>query len=156
MTPQRSLGALVIALVLPQCSLTGLDDFALAACVTNAECEPLNVRRGFGADACQRFVCETSTHQCALRAADRDGDGEASLACGGGDCDDSNARVHGGRNAVAEICDGLDNDCDAIIDEGALAGVGDVSLGMASDALGWKGGSRAGGRGGAGPTTIAG
>ncbi len=35
-----------------------------------------------------------------------------------GDCDDSNNAV---RPGVSELCDGIDNDCDAVIDDGAAA-----------------------------------
>ena len=44
-----------------------------------------------------------------------DGDGDGMLNCEG-DCDDSNALVY--PNAI-EICDGIDNDCDGVIDGGA-------------------------------------
>lgn len=44
---------------------------------------------------------------------DRDGDGLAGCV---GDCDDQRASVHPG---APELCDGLDNDCDRFIDEGA-------------------------------------
>jgi len=36
----------------------------------------------------------------------------------GDDCDDANNRVHG---AQVEVCDGVDNDCDGIVDENAVA-----------------------------------
>lgn len=46
---------------------------------------------------------------------DRDGDGVDSLACGGTDCDDHDEHRLPGN---AEVCDQLDNDCDARLDEG--------------------------------------
>jgi len=54
--------------------------------------------------------------------ADLDGDGVASEAGGGDDCDDSNAGVFPG---AVEVCDELDQDCDGAVDEAA------------SDALTW-------------------
>ena len=50
---------------------------------------------------------------------DHDGDGFSKCQ---GDCNDSNAAIHPG---AAEICDGLDNDCDGIVDGFATScGVG--------------------------------
>jgi len=46
--------------------------------------------------------------------ADKDKDGYTDQACGGADCDDSNPAVHPG---AAEVCDGLDNDCDGSVDD---------------------------------------
>jgi hypothetical protein len=45
---------------------------------------------------------------------DFDGDGAGDPVCGGNDCDDNNAAIFPGN---LEICDGLDNDCDAATDE---------------------------------------
>jgi len=46
---------------------------------------------------------------------DADGDNYRSATCGGTDCNDGNAAVHPG---VTEACNGVDDDCDAVVDEG--------------------------------------
>lgn len=49
---------------------------------------------------------------------DRDGDGQQDVACGGADCDDGAPDVFFG---AAETCEGRDQDCDGLIDEGGDA-----------------------------------
>ena len=56
------------------------------------------------------------------QGSDDDGDGYTECA---GDCDDARAATHPG---AAESCDGLDNDCDGNVDEGA--GAPGVSRGL--------------------------
>jgi hypothetical protein len=72
------------------------------------------------------------TH-CVLAAKDADGDGHADSACAdvaakGDDCDDANEHTFPG---AAELCDGLDNDCDGLVDleDGLVASGTSESLG---------------------------
>ena len=62
-------------------------------------------------EACEAGVC---VDDCP----DLDGDGYTHSDCGGGDCDDWNADVHPGQE---DVCDGIDNDCDALTDEDCLS-----------------------------------
>lgn len=77
-------------------------------------------------------VCDGLDNACVgLSGEDADGDGElaAGDACMGGplaslprtDCDDQDA---GRSAAAAEVCDGVDNDCDELVDEGTAAALG--------------------------------
>ena len=48
---------------------------------------------------------------------DRDDDGDAPVQHGGGDCDDQDPAVN---SRAVEVCNGVDDDCDGVIDgEGA-------------------------------------
>jgi MYXO-CTERM domain-containing protein len=59
--------------------------------------------------SCQEGACEDT-------CSDVDGDGYLNQACGGDDCNDSNANIH---PAATENCsNGLDDDCDGQIDRG--------------------------------------
>ncbi|MEW5849735.1 MAG: FG-GAP-like repeat-containing protein [Myxococcota bacterium] len=53
----------------------------------------------------------------AAGSCDDDSDGERGMGCGGSDCADEDPRVNS--NAV-EVCDGVDNDCDGVVDQGPL------------------------------------
>ena len=53
---------------------------------------------------------------------DIDEDGYSDVICGGEDCDDTDPEVNPG---AVEICDGKDNDCDGLIDEGFEDAAGD-------------------------------
>jgi hypothetical protein len=79
-------------------------------------------------DPCTNDVCDPSTGACAHPHVTPDADGDGSYAplpghvagdpgsCGT-DCDDANASVHPG---AIEVCDGVDNDCNGVVDDGAL------------------------------------
>ncbi len=58
----------------------------------------------------------TGTVHFEVLSADKDGDGFLDPAFGGADCDDDNADVYPG---ATETCDGLDDDCDGAVDDGA-------------------------------------
>ncbi|MEQ9075906.1 MAG: putative metal-binding motif-containing protein [Sandaracinaceae bacterium] len=65
-----------------------------------------------GSPPCSALSCSEERDRCDCgTAGDADGDGHASIACGGDDCDDDDGLRHPGR---AEVCDaeGHDEDCD--------------------------------------------
>ncbi len=108
------------------CSLSGLDEFDIPACSDNVDCSPLNEAEGVSDESCEAYQCRRDGVGCELRKRDMDNDGfldrvcagNADLAEGGGfDCDDGQAVTFPGNE---EKCDGLDNDCDGIVDEGVV------------------------------------
>lgn len=86
--------------------MPGSQDAAASGCVT-------------GSPPCASGqICDELSASCKTACqinADADGDGFASVACGGADCDDSKATVAPG---VPEACNGVDDDCDGQIDDG--------------------------------------
>ena len=80
---------------------------------------------------CQQYNAEHNKINCTDN--DTDGfyiDGEP---CGEVDCNDANAEIH--PNA-SEVCDGIDNNCDAIIDEGFPQAITNGELTCASGVVG--------------------
>jgi hypothetical protein len=66
------------------------------------------------ADACTTDLCGGFA-ACLHPLRDGDGDGFADLQCGGTDCADADPLVHPG---APEQCNGLDDNCDSVADEG--------------------------------------
>jgi hypothetical protein len=78
-------------------------------------------------DPCTSDVCNSRSGECSFTplTVDRDGDGfppprpgfsRLDPAACGSDCDDTSAQAFPGNR---EVCDGLDNDCDGVVDNGA-------------------------------------
>jgi hypothetical protein len=121
----RALSLLLLSVLpLARCSFIGLDTFDLPRCTSNRDCDELNAERNVPSGACQRYQCVQPERQCRLTARDQDGDGDAPVMCGGTDCDDTNDRRNGARapRPLAETCDGLDNNCNDVVDEGVWLG----------------------------------
>lgn len=84
------------------------DCVASTICATSADCAD--------DDPCtQRERCDPATRTCQSSRLDGDDDGDPPIVCGGGDCDDGNRFVS---SLAAERCNGVDNDCDGVSDEG--------------------------------------
>ncbi|NOT36560.1 MAG: T9SS type A sorting domain-containing protein [Saprospiraceae bacterium] len=83
-------------------------------------------------NGCDNFYTVKVTQLCAC--GDADGDGYADADCGGDDCDDANEDINPG---VVESCNGHDDDCDDLVDEGFDAdgdGTADCFDGCPNDA----------------------
>ena len=88
------------------CSLMGLDDFGVAPCRSNDDCDAAEAQLRPGPSACGAAVCQADTGFCAWQEAH-------------------------------EICNGKDDDCDGLIDEGLVFSTkasGDVSATFAASA----------------------
>lgn len=58
--------------------------------------------------------CDPATRVCLHDVLDGDRDGDPPRSCGGTDCDDSEPRR---RPGLPELCDGVDNDCNGMLDD---------------------------------------
>ncbi len=106
--PFRLVLACALLTLASGCSLLGLDDLSLARCTTDSDCQIFDE-----GDMCMQQVCQVETGQCMAMVVEADGDGDPSVACGGGDCDDSNPNIS---STAAEICNGIDDDCNGLFD----------------------------------------
>ncbi|MDB4977300.1 MAG: hypothetical protein JWN48_5641, partial [Myxococcaceae bacterium] len=69
--------------------------------------------------------CDTATALCKSDVLDRDGDGNPPISCGGTDCNDAAGLDNVGE---PEACDGVDNNCDGAIDNGATRGANEACV----------------------------
>ncbi|HJK93246.1 MAG TPA: putative metal-binding motif-containing protein [Polyangiaceae bacterium LLY-WYZ-15_(1-7)] len=131
----RTMIAPALALLLGGCSLMGLDEVEAEPCsaldpaaadrlAAHQACDEALSARAPLSDPCEAWVCNLELEgalYCTVDAPDRDGDGVGDAACvpagATGDCDDGDATVAPNRD---EACDGRDNDCDGVVDEGLL------------------------------------
>ncbi len=120
---------ILIALVvlLAGCGPAGLPDFDGDGIPDAFDCAPEEPDRGSALDPFGDGIDQDCD---GVDGQDGDGDGFASDAGGGPDCDDANAAVHPGAD---EGCDGLDTDCDGAPDAAELDGDGDGQPGCAGD-----------------------
>jgi hypothetical protein len=127
----------LLALAQAGCSLTGLADFDIPACVPS-ECEALNAGRT-DVTPCFRYHC-AADDLCRLQPIDLDGDRHAPASCAGSegcgsmlpcdDCDDTAAAAFPGQ---PEVCDGADNDCNLIVDDVASGGSAENPVAVVTD-----------------------
>lgn len=120
---------LACAGALPACSALGLDNLPQADCMRGAGgvmgdafCASLATESP-PMDTCHTWQCNEQSHHCEQLARDDDGDGAPTMMCAPTgvtpDCDDTSAS--NSPTGTVETCDGLDQNCDGIPDDGAIA-----------------------------------
>ncbi len=62
---------------------------------------------------CLAVRCDEASRLCVYRNLDGDRDGYIPRVCGGADCNDDSSSIH---PDAMEVCDGLDNNCDGVVD----------------------------------------
>ncbi len=123
----RGLGAAFVLVLSWGCGPGGLADFDGDGVPDHLDCAPDDPERGFALDP---FGDDIDQDCDGVDGQDNDGDGFASDASGGPDCDDGASAVHPGAD---EGCDAIDTDCDGAPDPGELDGDGDGQPGCAGD-----------------------
>lgn len=105
-----------------------LEDLCKTTGCVDGACKVLAETTCPSTDACSTSACDPDSGACVATPLTRDVDGDGSFAplpgtrpgaqgsCGD-DCDDTRAAAFPGG---AEVCDGVDNDCDGIVDNGEL------------------------------------
>lgn len=118
------------ALWLGGCSLVVDQEVRPSTCQRSAQCAVLNDIDGLALDARRQWFCPPGAPMarvCTLGDVDEDGDRESPVTLvGGTDCDDADPRRAG---RLTESPDGVDNDCDGVIDEGVWAAGTPVTVG---------------------------
>lgn len=88
-------------------------------------------------DDCTTDFCSERTERCAATTRDMDDDRFGDAECGGEDCDDSNPDI---RPGVVDLqCNGVDDNCDGVIDEPVPIRVTDVAGHSWSPSVAWNG-----------------
>lgn len=110
-----------LGVILPILSCTvGLGDASSERCtVTSRQADDVCNRLNADPKGCQPWQCDAVTSRCVERARDDDRDGDPSIACGGHDCNDEAPTIS---SRSPEVCDGLDNDCNGLVDDGLYDG----------------------------------
>ncbi len=130
-THRGSYWALLLVGSMTACDCGGGELTPMRRCETMSDCA--------SGDVCLDGVCQAPPNRDAgpdvgpenRDCVDEDGDGYGSMCVRGDDCDDSDATQTG-----TEVCDGLDNDCDGVADNGVLNSCGNCEPGCVGTGIG--------------------